>query len=63
MLDKKLLQERFKKLAITFVKFADDLPDKGGFWTEKNQIIHSISAIKTSGMNHHKSLFIKSPNS
>ena len=129
MFDKKLLQEIFKKFAITIIKFAEELPDKSGFKTEKNQIIRSgpslaanyrvacrgkspdgfrsnldmveeetdetmylfefiddlsaenqvnpkslweesselraitVSAIKTSGMNHPESLFMKFPNS
>ncbi len=69
MFDKKLLQERFQKYAITIVKLAEELPDKSGYRTVKNQIIHGWPSstanysIKTSGRNHPKSLFMKSPNS
>ena len=38
-MDKKELQERLKKYAIAIVKFSEELPDKSGFRTVKNQIV------------------------
>ncbi|HRI20657.1 MAG TPA: four helix bundle protein [Panacibacter sp.] len=38
---KKELQDRLKKYAITIVKFSDELPDKSGFRTIRNQIVRS----------------------
>jgi four helix bundle protein len=40
-IDKKELQERLKKYAIAIVKFSEELPDKSGFRTVKNQIVRS----------------------
>lgn len=40
-MNKKDLQERLKKYAITIVKFAEGLPDRSGFRTVKNQIVRS----------------------
>ena len=40
-MDKKELQERLKQYAIAIVKFAEELPDKSGFRTIKNQIVRS----------------------
>jgi four helix bundle protein len=37
--DKKALQERLKQYAIAIVKFSEELPDKSGFRTIKNQIV------------------------
>ena len=33
------LQERLKKYAIAVVKFSEELPDKSGFRTVRNQIV------------------------
>jgi len=38
-MNKKALQDRLKKYAIAIVKFSEDLPDKSGFRTVKNQIV------------------------
>ena len=38
-MDKKELQERLKKFAISIVKFSEELPDWSGFRTVKNQIV------------------------
>jgi four helix bundle protein len=38
-MDKKELQDRLKKYAIAIVKFSEELPDKSGFRTVKNQIV------------------------
>ena len=38
-MDKKTLQERLKVYAISIVKFSEELPDKSGFRTVKNQIV------------------------
>jgi four helix bundle protein len=40
-MDKKELQDRLKKYAIAIVKFSEELPDKSGFRTIKNQIVRS----------------------
>jgi len=40
-MDKKLLQERFKKYAVSIVKFSEGLPDQSGFRTVRNQIVRS----------------------
>ncbi len=40
-MEKKELQERLKLWAIDIVKFAENLPDKSGFRTVKNQIVRS----------------------
>jgi len=40
-MDKKILQDRLKHFAIAVVKFSEELPDKSGFKTVKNQIIRS----------------------
>ena len=39
--DKKELQERLKKFAISIVHFAESLPDSLGFRTVRNQIVRS----------------------
>ena len=41
IVDKKELQERLKKLAISIVHFAEKLPDSLGFRTVRNQIVRS----------------------
>jgi four helix bundle protein len=38
-MDKRELQERLKKFAISIVKFSEELPEKSGFRTIKNQIV------------------------
>ena len=38
-MDKKTLQERLKMYAVSIVKFSEELPDKSGFRTVKNQIV------------------------
>jgi len=38
-MNKKELQDRLKKYAIDIVKFSEELPDKSGFRTVKNQIV------------------------
>ncbi len=38
-MNKKELQDRLKKFAITIVKFSEELPEKSGFRTVKNQIV------------------------
>ena len=38
-MNKKELQDRLKKYAIAIVKFSEELPDKYGFRTVRNQII------------------------
>jgi len=40
-MDKKILQERLKMYAVSIVKFSEELPDKSGFRTVKNQIVRS----------------------
>ena len=40
-MDKKELQERLKKFAISIVHFAESLPDSLGFRTVRNQIVRS----------------------
>lgn len=40
-MNKKELQDRLKNYAIAIVKFSEDLPDKSGFKTVKNQIVRS----------------------
>jgi four helix bundle protein len=40
-MDKKILQDRLKFFAIAIVKFSEELPDKPGFRTVKNQIVRS----------------------
>ena len=40
-MDKKILQERLKMFAVSIVKFSEELPDKSGFRTVKNQIVRS----------------------
>lgn len=40
-MDKKELQDRLKWYAIAVVKFSEELPDKTGFRTIKNQIVRS----------------------
>src|SRR5215831_176166 len=41
IMNKKELQDRLKKYAITIVKFSEELPDRSGFRTVKNQIVRS----------------------
>lgn len=38
-MDKKELQDRLKRFAISIVKFAEELPDQLGFRTVRNQIV------------------------
>ena len=38
-MDKKELQDRLKKYAIEIVKFSEELPEKSGFRTVRNQIV------------------------
>jgi four helix bundle protein len=40
-MDKKILQERLKMYAVSIVRFSEELPDKSGFRTVKNQIVRS----------------------
>lgn len=40
-MDKKELQDRLKRFAITIVHFSEQLPDASGFKTIKNQIVRS----------------------
>jgi four helix bundle protein len=41
VMQKRELQERLKQYAISIVKFSEELPDKSGFNTVKNQIVRS----------------------
>ena len=43
-MNKKDLQDRLKKFAITVVKFSEGLPEKAGFRTVKNQIVRCASS-------------------
>ena len=43
-MDKRELQERLKRFAISIVKFAEGLPDTPGFRTIKNQMVRSGSS-------------------
>ncbi|MBD0367008.1 MAG: four helix bundle protein [Flavisolibacter sp.] len=40
-MDKQELRDRLKNYAIAIVKFSEELPDKSGFRTIKNQIVRS----------------------